>query len=450
MDIIAGGFGLVVNSAFQGISQDPDDLIAALLDCDITPCDDSPGDNVVQNGGFADYMSAVANSGNAEILTNVFVQVEEYFDASISVRQAAKLVAAGGRGWSEGKKRLLNLVLTDGVHTLPAIEFTRCPALDRVSPGCKLLLAPRENAPLVVTRGRLLLRADNVQYLGGTVRELAEADAAYWRERMLEVVGKPYVVRQHSSQPQVSGVPQQAPQVAASSHVQRQPQQQQPAQQQQPPQHQPFQQGRASPPPPQQQRPQPFQAPPPQQQPQPFHPQQQPFQQRASPTPQFQQPAQPTNLLELDDDTTPIKRSQSSSPSVSQTPRFAQEVFTYWSDVLEQRGSQRDTPLDVSIRGYFVEVCLRTCGRAHTHTHTPQLAGTLVYQHGHYQLRVIADDGTQLQEVTLTDEFLTKYAPLLPPPPSTSFHPRPLPSPTSFATQGNRHACARPVPAESR
>ncbi|EFA86307.1 hypothetical protein PPL_00097 [Heterostelium album PN500] len=77
-------------------------------------------------------------------------------------------------GVDRSEWRTLKFVLTDGVHTLHAIEHHFIPTMSpQLSPGCKLLL---KDVP--IRRGILLFNENNVKLLGGSVKELVtSADA---------------------------------------------------------------------------------------------------------------------------------------------------------------------------------------------------------------------------------------------------------------------------------
>ena len=214
-------FGLTLRGSWGGAggSTDPDVVMGVLLNTDIAP--DAAGGPVVEASGLDRVLGGV--EGAAAV-----VQVEEYEDCSVPLRDAAKIVAGGGRGWSGGVKRVLKMVVTDGLHRMRAVELHRCPSLDTISPGCKLVLRP----PLTLQRGTLILEPHNVAHIGGVVALLAHKEAEFWKTQMIATVGKPYLIEG-------------GPTVVASlmeDHPYQQQQQQQQPQQQQHQQHQQHQQ----------------------------------------------------------------------------------------------------------------------------------------------------------------------------------------------------------------
>eukprot|EP01060_Flectonema_neradi_P025950 TRINITY_DN34817_c0_g1_i1.p1 TRINITY_DN34817_c0_g1~~TRINITY_DN34817_c0_g1_i1.p1 ORF type:complete len:372 (+),score=78.46 TRINITY_DN34817_c0_g1_i1:55-1170(+) len=147
----------------------------------------------------------------------LFVQVEEYHDVSMSLREAAKLTASG---IEKNTKRCLKMVLSDGVNTIPAIEMKRNNALDSLVPGCKLLLNNFE-----VRLGNILIESNTpIKSLGGQNLELIELNAHSWKHDMLQVVGKEYFMRQNQQQALPSPPPQPSQQEQVKrSRVQPQP-----------------------------------------------------------------------------------------------------------------------------------------------------------------------------------------------------------------------------------
>lgn len=63
----------------------------------------------------------------------------------------------------------MKLSLTDGLHTLEAIEEERLMKMDHFAVGQKLLL----KAPIEVRRGVLFLNNANVSYLGNPITVVA-------------------------------------------------------------------------------------------------------------------------------------------------------------------------------------------------------------------------------------------------------------------------------------
>eukprot|EP01063_Lacrimia_lanifica_P014605 TRINITY_DN2116_c0_g2_i1.p1 TRINITY_DN2116_c0_g2~~TRINITY_DN2116_c0_g2_i1.p1 ORF type:complete len:411 (+),score=98.18 TRINITY_DN2116_c0_g2_i1:64-1296(+) len=174
-----------------------DAVTAALLMADI-----GVGAAVVDRSGLCSAPVDPLGEARAVVAGPVLVQVDEVVDVSLPAREAAKNVAAGGRGWNHNTaKRLLRLALSDGVRAFPALEARPCPGLDAsLIPGCKLLLRNVE-----FRHGTALLTPDTAQPLGGHVEALCQLDAAHWQQALLGVVGKPYL----SAVPQ-QAVPQQA------------------------------------------------------------------------------------------------------------------------------------------------------------------------------------------------------------------------------------------------
>ena len=59
----------------------------------------------------------------------------------------------------------MKLSLTDGRHTMEALEVERLMKMDHFAVGQKLMLKP----PIEVRRGVLFLNNSNVSYLGSTI-----------------------------------------------------------------------------------------------------------------------------------------------------------------------------------------------------------------------------------------------------------------------------------------
>lgn len=73
-------------------------------------------------------------------------------------------------------KRMLQLTLTDGVQEIDALEYMPIPSLNlsiNLVPGSKVRII----APVIVRRGKIMLEAKNIKFLGGEVEEIQVSHA---------------------------------------------------------------------------------------------------------------------------------------------------------------------------------------------------------------------------------------------------------------------------------
>lgn len=88
--------------------------------------------------------------------------------------------------WEPKGRRMLQLHLSDGSQEVKAVEYQPVPQLHLdLFPGTKLLV----KGPVECRRGVLLLRANNVDVLGGEVRDLLQVNAP--ENVLARIIGKP-------------------------------------------------------------------------------------------------------------------------------------------------------------------------------------------------------------------------------------------------------------------
>ena len=165
-------FGITFRDGFQ--LNDSQDATTQLLHGDLR--------RMVAKGGVERLLKIEKD----QISNQLFVQVEEFHDVSMSLRDAAKQTASGID--RKATKRCLNLILTDGLNSISAVEMQRNESLNDLVPGSKLFLNNFE-----VRLGTILIQNDTtIRILGGQCLELIELNALSWKNEMLQVVGKPY------------------------------------------------------------------------------------------------------------------------------------------------------------------------------------------------------------------------------------------------------------------
>ena len=88
--------------------------------------------------------------------------------------------------WEPKGRRMLQLHMSDGTQEVKAIEYQPVPHLHLdLFPGTKLVL----KGPVECRRGVVLLRANNVELLGGEVRDLLQSNAP--ENVLARIIGKP-------------------------------------------------------------------------------------------------------------------------------------------------------------------------------------------------------------------------------------------------------------------
>lgn len=117
----------------------------------------------------------IASQSNAVIPKNILLQISSSRDATQPLRLSADMseeeaaVMASDQKFSS--KRLLRLVLTDGVASIVGVELTTLPNFSGIPiPGEKI----RVKAGSEVKSGVIVFTPDNIELLGGEVKELKQ------------------------------------------------------------------------------------------------------------------------------------------------------------------------------------------------------------------------------------------------------------------------------------
>ncbi|XP_071503893.1 recQ-mediated genome instability protein 1-like [Diadema antillarum] len=119
-------------------------------------------------GNFALQMNSVQDVSTPAYAQLVKLQGRENENVSVSAEPVSQ------RKFEPKANRLLMLTLTDGSHTIQAMEYQMVPTLNlQLTPGTKILLSGK----MMCRRGVILLTPAHVRLLGGEVEALKETNS---------------------------------------------------------------------------------------------------------------------------------------------------------------------------------------------------------------------------------------------------------------------------------